>query len=239
MSTCVNHPEASASAFCRSCGRALCEACQVKAQGTIFCEEHQPESKKVEKNAMEATAPNPNPILNAPPERAYPPPVPPYAAPAAPVDSSVNPGLAFLLGLIPGVGAIYNGQYAKGLIHVVVLGMLFSIANNHELNGGFEGLFVLSIFAWFFYMAFEAYHTAKRRMMGLPVEEFSGLMAGRDAKRANFPAGPIALMAVGVVFLLANFDLIRLRDLMRFWPVGLIGMGAYLLYLRVLPAKSE
>ena len=41
-----------------------------------------------------------------------------------------------LLGLIPGVGAIYNGQYAKGLVHAVVFGLLVSaIANGHG-NGG-------------------------------------------------------------------------------------------------------
>ena len=31
----------------------------------------------------------------------------------------ISPGLAFFLGWIPGVGAIYNGQYAKGLVHAV------------------------------------------------------------------------------------------------------------------------
>jgi len=43
----------------------------------------------------------------------------PYVQPpVSPVFSGVNntsPALAFLLGLIPGVGAIYNGQYVKGL----------------------------------------------------------------------------------------------------------------------------
>ena len=31
-----------------------------------------------------------------------------------------NPSVAAVLGLIPGVGAMYNGQYFKGLIHVVI-----------------------------------------------------------------------------------------------------------------------
>ena len=155
-------------------------------------------------------------------------------------DASVNPGFAFLLGLIPGVGAIYNGQYAKGLIHVVVLGLLFAIAGSHELNGGFEALFGLSIAAWFFYMAFEAYHTAKRRMMGLPVDEFSSLIRMDQNSNANaFPAGPIFLIIAGIFFLLANFDLIRMRDVIRFWPLALIGIGAYMLYIRLSAAKKS
>jgi len=225
---CVNHPESASTAFCRSCGKALCDTCQYKLNGTIYCQEHRP---------MDTTT---NPA------GANPQPADPYGSPYATAyqqpqqqvaDPSINPGFAFLLGLIPGVGAIYNGQYAKGLIHVVVLGMLFAIAGSHELNGGFEALFGLSIAAWFFYMAFEAYHTAKRRMLGLPVDEFSSLIR-MDQNNQAFPAGPIFLIIAGVFFLLANFDLIRLRDVMRFWPLGLIGAGAYMLYVRVSAAKK-
>ena len=55
-----------------------------------------------------------------------------------------SPGFAFLLGLIPGVGAIYNGQYAKGLIHVVILGLLISITSSGAA-GDLEPLFGLLI----------------------------------------------------------------------------------------------
>ena len=65
-------------------------------------------------------------------------------------------------GVIPGVGAIYNGQYAKGLIHAVVFGLLISIVNGLH-HGPLEPLFALLIGAWVFYMAFEAYHTARKR----------------------------------------------------------------------------
>ena len=176
-----------------------------------------------------------------------PPPVDPYGSPyqAFPqqqrhpvVDNSISPGLAFLLGLIPGVGAIYNGQYAKGLVHVVVLGLLITIINSRELNGGFEPLFGISIATWFFYMAFEAYHTAKRRMLGQRVDEFSSLIHLNENASA-LPIGPIVLIAVGVFFLLANFDLIRVRDIMRFWPLGLIAIGSYMLYLRMSNRNSR
>ena len=38
-----------------------------------------------------------------------------------------NPAAAAVLGLIPGVGAMYNGQFFKGLIHVVIFAVLVSI----------------------------------------------------------------------------------------------------------------
>lgn len=233
---CFLHPEAPATAFCRQCGKALCDACQYKWQGTVFCQEHRPYPQEF--NPME----NPNPQAAGAAAAAAP--HDPYASPYSTagyqaqqqqqvVDPSVNPGFAFLLGVIPGVGAIYNGQYAKGLIHVIVLGLLITIASSHDLNGGFEALFGLSIAAWFFYMAFEAYHTAKRRMMGQPVDEFSSLLNMDQNSASRFPAGPLFLIFAGVFFLLANFDLIRVRDVIRFWPLALIGLGAYMLYVRV------
>ena len=54
---------------------------------------------------------------------------PPVASASAP-----NPGLAALLGLIPGVGAMYNGQYAKGVIHLIVFADSWSIWQTHTTS---------------------------------------------------------------------------------------------------------
>src|ERR1700686_2632835 len=152
---CVNHPDLPAIAYCRACGKPLCEACRVSAGGTVYCQEHAPVG------AASAPAAESSP---------YTAPVP--APSGAPIpDAGASPGLAFLLGLIPGVGAIYNGQYVKGLIHVIVLGVLISIVSSGEASGGMEPLFGMMIGVWVFYMAFEAYHTAKKRQMGQAVEE--------------------------------------------------------------------
>ena len=79
--------------------------------------------------------------------------------------ADVSPGLALFLGMIPGVGAIYNGQYAKGLVHAMILGVLVSIADSRAAHG-LEPVFVMTVMAWMAYMAFEAYHTARKRRVG-------------------------------------------------------------------------
>jgi len=132
------------------------------------------------------------------------------------------------------VGAIYNSQYVKGLVHVVVFGMIISILSSGAAEG-FEPLFGFMIPAWILYMAFEAYHTAKRRLYGYTVDEFSGLVPLR--RKHGFPAGPILLMAIGVLFLLNTMDLLRIRDIVRYWPLMLIALGGYLLYERLVPAR--
>ncbi len=147
-----------------------------------------------------------------------------------PVNPGVSPGLAFILGLIPGVGAIYNGQYAKGVVHVLILGLLISITSS-DASGGLEPLFGLLISVFWFYMAFEAYHTARRRMLGETVDEFSSLVDLRGGKRA--PVLPVVLIVLGALFLLNNLEIFRLRDLLRYWPVLLIVAGAWMLYEQV------
>jgi hypothetical protein len=81
-------------------------------------------------------------------------------------------------------------------------------------------------------MPFEAYHTAKRRQMGVPVEEWSSLL-GPAPRTSGVPLGPIILIGIGVIFLLDTLHILAFREFGRFWPVILIVLGAYLLYSRL------
>jgi hypothetical protein len=217
---CVNHPDLPAIAYCRECGKPLCEACRVGVGGTVYCQEHAPAVR-----AGTAAAPESSPYTT---------PEPAAVRARGPIpDAGASPGLAFLLGLIPGVGAIYNGQYVKGLIHVVVLGILISIVSSSEASGGLEPLFGMMIGVWVFYMAFEAYHTARKRQLGQPVDEFSSLVPLHGQQHASFPVGPAILIAIGLLFLLNNMEIIRFSQIIRYWPIALIALGAYMLYERM------
>jgi TM2 domain-containing membrane protein YozV len=225
---CLNHPDAQAVAYCRECGKALCETCRRQSDGTIYCEEHAPAPAW---NA--APSPPPPPYAAPEPPRYQSPEPTPYTSQAPrPVDPGASPGLAFLLGFIPGVGAIYNGQYVKGLVHVVILGVLIAFVSSDEVGVNMQPLFGMMIAAWVFYMAFEAYHTAKKRQMGLPVDEFSSIVP-RRGQPSRFPVAPAFLIAVGLLFLLHNLNIIRLGELIHYWPVALICLGVYMLYERL------
>lgn len=203
-------------AYCRSCGKPLTEDTAKVAHGTVYCEDHLPQEAQ-EQAPPQAQAANPYSS--------------PYGAARAVPNPGVSPGLAFLLGLIPGVGAIYNGQYAKGLVHVLVLGLMISI-NSTDAAGGLEPLFVMLTSVFWFYMAFEAYHTARRRMLGEPVDEFSSLVQIRNTP-GSVPVVPVALIGLGVLFLLNNLELLRLRVVLRYWPALLILAGVWMLYARM------
>ena len=206
-------------AYCRICGKALAPEDQHPALGTIYCAEHVPAATPPPPSQSPWTAPP-----SAPPPS------------GAPNPNAASPGLAFILGLIPGVGAIYNAQYAKGLFHVVIFGLLLSMANADSV-GDMQPLFAMLAPVWVFYMAFEAYHTAKKREQGIPVDEFSSVLPG--ANTAAAPVGPVIMIGLGVLFLLNNLGLLRFSQIFKFWPVALIGLGIYLLIERTRSPKSE
>lgn len=215
---CQNHPDIPATAYCRACGKPVCDSCRRDAYGTVYCEEHVP---------AQAAA-------SAPPSFAAPPPNPPYSAPVPPPPgygrTDVSPALAFFLGLIPGVGAIYNGQYAKGLVHAIVWGVLMSIASSDRTHG-LEPVFVMLVIAWWAYMALEAHHTAHRLQRGEPVDEYSSLLNLRGGSH-RAPVAAIGLIVLGVLLLLHTLDLLNFEYVARYWPVLLIAAGVYLLWDR-------
>jgi Domain of unknown function (DUF5668) len=228
---CYLHPDVAAIAFCRSCGRPLCTYCQRPAEGTVFCQEHVPAPYPDQPGAS-APPPDPGPYT-APGGGSgpYPPPPNPYYAPPPPPGVRTSPLAAFWLGFIPGVGAIYNGQYLKGLVHAIITGLLISLTNAADNTAG-EPLLAMLICAFWCYMPFEAYHTAKKRQMGVPVDEWSSLMAPQS-RAGRVPIGPIILIGIGVIFLLDTLHLVDFREFGRFWPVLLILVGAYMLYARI------
>ncbi|MFB3829448.1 MAG: B-box zinc finger protein [Bryobacteraceae bacterium] len=208
---CLNHPEVPAVAYCRTCGKALCAECKRTSQGIIYCAEHAPAEYAAPESPYTAPAPQP----------------------AAVVQAECSPALACILGFIPGVGAIYNGQYAKGLVHAIIFGLLVSIMGSHA-EGSFGPMFGVLLTAWIFYMAIEAFHTCRRRRLGEEVDEFSSLVNLRG-RAGTFPAGALVLIALGVVLLLDTMNILRFREIARYWPVLLILAGLYMLYARIAP----
>lgn len=136
---CVNHIGVEAKAFCQNCGKALCATCVRNLPGgQVLCEPCYVAWQGLQQ---------------------------PFAAPAP---GAPNPVLAACLGVIPGVGAMYNGQVIKGLIHVVIFAVLVNMADHFGIFGIFIG-------AWVLYQVFDAYHTAAARRDGLPLPDPLGL----------------------------------------------------------------
>lgn len=140
-----------------------------------------------------------------------------------------NPVVAALLGCIPSVGAIYNGEYMKALVHFFIFGGTISLLESGAARG-LEPLLGMFLAAFIIYMPIEAYQTAKRRAAGLVPAPSGWEMPGAKEGKAT-PIGPLVLIVLGVLFLLNNFLPYHFHVL-RFWPVALIALGGWMLWKR-------
>ena len=234
---CANHVEVPAVAYCRTCGKPLCSTCTRDVRGVIYCEE----CLASQMSGTIPPPPGPGTVLPGTPRRAY--------------DNS--PGLAAILGFIPGVGAMYNGEYAKGFIHVLIFASLIWAADH------VSGIFGIGIAAFVLYMPIEAYRTAKAKQMGVaPPDPFGfnnmnlfgsanqptpaaagGTAAAlpvegqpvpvEESPSSRVPIGAIVLIGLGVIFLLDQFGWWHFDWFGRFWPLILIAIG-----IRVLMKRS-
>jgi hypothetical protein len=168
MNTTTNTNE-TVVAYCRTCGKPLSEHAKREVYGVIYCED-------CLASRVHGTVPGANPAGTVP-----------TAAAVAYVPSLPNPSLAFILGFIPGVGAMYNGQVAKGFVHVGIFALLVSILSNGA--GGMEPLFGLLLAGFIFYMAFDAHQTAKALRFGQPVPDHLRILQTLEGMGMKSEAG--------------------------------------------------
>lgn len=147
-------------------------------------------------------------------------------APNLPVKSDVNPGLAAFLGFVPGLGAVYNGEYLKALIHVLIFGGIIALLNS-DLPDGYDAFFGIALGCFYCYMPVEAYRTAKARREGKV--ETSDALAFESRK----PIGALVLIGIGALLLLKNFGLLDREWFSKLWPIGLIVLGCWLVWDRM------
>ena len=237
---CTVHQDTPATAYCRTCGKAMCAQCYRTVHGVIYCEDCL--ASRVSGAAV-------TPV-----------------AVATPV--STSPGLAAILGFIPGVGAMYNGQFIKGLIHVGVFATLVAM-QTMDIPDGLHAFLGLGIAFWVFYQVFDAYKTAKARMYGLPAPDPFGIertfgggthppiatvtpmttpgqavppgyvppvvpvyVPPPQETRQPSPVGAVILIGLGVLFLLNTMGLWHFHWVGRMWPLILIALGVWLFIRR-------
>ena len=219
---CVNHAQTPAAAYCRTCGKPLCTICSRQVMGVIYCE-----------NCLAERVAG-----TVPPKTAYQPPAGqgPVTRVAPSTGSGPNPALAGILGAIPfGVGAVYVGQYTKGLAHLIIF-ILLVIGANHATSDTMGSLFGISIAAFIFYQIIDAIKSARAIQAGQPAPDPFGLGSMfSTGERADFskgvPTGAIVLIGLGVLFLLHNLG-IWFLEVETLWPILLIGLGIWLLAKR-------
>jgi hypothetical protein len=205
---CAVHSEVDATGFCRNCGKAMCATCVRPVRDVLYCEDCLATVLGHPAPVAAQTASAPPPIPASP----LPPVVPPAGGP--------NPVLAFFLGFLPGLGAFYNEQYGKGMIHLAIFLVLFIAGVNGAMSGGAEAALWICISALWIYMPIDALRVAQAKRSGQTLAD------PLDNVARNRPIGPIVLIGAGILLLLNNFDWFPWYRIQQFFfPAILIGVG--------------
>jgi hypothetical protein len=158
---------------------------------------------------------------------ATPPALPPGYAPAVGLPKS--PFAAVVLSLLfPGLGQIYNGQLHKAFAFFG--GFVASIFACVQINPMPFALFIPFVLLYSYVDAWKSATAINNRFLGGKAEpEEEGLES---------PVWGGVLVAVGLVLLLHNLDLIDLARFQRYWPVLLILAGVYFIRRSLEARKS-
>lgn len=231
---CANHSDQAAVAFCRTCGKPLCNQCTRDVRGVIYCESCL--AARLEGAPAPGTYTPPSP---PPPPNVYPPIggafVP--SGPGVPLSTGPNPTVAGILaGFFPfGVGAVYCSQYAKGLAHLAIMVFLI-VGQTQDIPDYMHAVLGLGMGFFYIYQIIDAVRTARALQLGEAPPDPFGLASmfggggpnppgGEKTSTTKIPTAAVVLIGLGVLFLINTvFDF----SLHRYWPLVLIILGVYL-----------
>ena len=198
--TCNYHPKNSATVQCGQCARPLCPACDHRIRGFPFCQDCIVAGVEMLRYRQSRST-DPHVIRR-----------------------KTSPFVATLLSFfVPGLGAAYNGQTSKAIVHFAIFASFFQMA---VVTDGVT-FFVLGVIGTWLFAAVDACRTAQLMRAGLAPD------AEEDAITRQLYGNPIAwgatLVILGSVFLahtLLGFQFPVRRTL----PVALVVLGAYMLF---------
>jgi hypothetical protein len=185
---------------CNQCGRALCPACDHRIRGFPFCQDCIITGVELLRHQQSRLTGN------------------------QVVRRKTSPFVATFLSLfVPGLGAAYNGQTSKAIVHFAIFASFFQMA---VITDGVS-FFVLGIFGTWLFAAVDACRTAQLMRAGLAPD------AEEDAITRQLYGNPLAwgvtLIVLGTMFL--SHTLLGLQfPMRRALPVALVILGAYILF---------
>jgi len=129
----------------------------------------------------------------------------------------------FLSFFVPGLGAAYNGQTSKAIVHFAIFASFFQMA---VVTDGVT-FFVLGVFATWLFAAVDACRTAQLMRAGLAPDAEEDVIARQ--LYGNPLAWGVTLVTLGLAFL--SHTLLGIQfPVRRALPVVLVILGSYVLF---------
>jgi len=194
---CGYHSKNPAVVQCNQCARWLCPACDHRVRGFPFCQDCIVAGVELLRH---------------------------HATPSHIVRRKSSPFVATLLSFVPGLGAAYNGQTSKAIVHFAIFASFFQMA---VLTQGGIAFFVLGVLGTWLFAAVDACRTAQLMRAGLSPDAEEDVIARR--LYGNPFAWGTTLIIIGTLFLLHTLLGVTL-PIKELLPVALVALGAYMLF---------
>ncbi len=196
---CAYHSHNGATVSCNGCGKPLCPACDHRIKGFPYCQDCIVLGVDLLRNHYQSSG-------------------------SSHVKAQTSPFAALILSFIcPGLGAAYNGQTHKALIHFAISVGLFQMAINLKMP-----LLAFGVLGMWLYSAVDAWKTARLIRSGAKPDLAEDILVQRFS--GNPKLWGILLTILGVTFLLRMLLGDGFSHLMGiFLPFFLIGLGLYIL----------
>ncbi|HYV07130.1 MAG TPA: hypothetical protein VFB82_21210 [Blastocatellia bacterium] len=191
---CSYHSSSTARVQCVSCSRSLCSACDHRIKGYPYCQD-------CILRGVEGLS-----------TYRY-----------QPYGSRSRAFIATLLALVPGMGAVYNRQNIKAVVHFFTIVGLFQMTKAHLASG----LFALAGFVCYIYSIIDANRTAHAIARGESAAADEDRFKKSLIKKA--PVLGVFFIIAGLVFVINILRPVALLGLAKLFPVLLILLGGYLL----------
>lgn len=204
---CSYHTKNPAVVQCNQCARWLCPACDHRVKGFPFCQDCIVAGVELLRHHSHA---HPSHILRR----------------------KSSPFVATLLSFVPGLGAAYNGQTSKAIVHFAIFASFFQMA---VMTQGMH-FFVLGVLGTWLFAAVDACRTAQLMKSGLSPDAEEDVIARR--LYGNPFAWGITLIILGTLFLLHTLLGVQL-PIKELLPVALVALGAYMLFDYLRRGKSS
>ena len=194
---CSYHSTVDSQEYCSTCSKALCAECSHRIKGKVFCQDCLVRGAEWAASVKDLHMP------------------------------TDAPKRAAALSLIPGMGAVYNGDYQRAIVQFAVFAALIIMGDE------VHGIFGFGAFVFLVFTMFDSYRVAEANLHSRVDEKQAKAPPAKDNTVAVWG---VLLIVLGMVFLLKNF--IHFYFLNRMWPLAFIALGAYLV-IRSLREREE
>src|SRR6201988_2457691 len=150
---CNYHPKSPAMVQCSSCARPLCQACDHRIRGFAFCQDCIVAG--VDALRFRQSQPTGQQVIRR----------------------KTSPFIATFLSLfVPGLGAAYNGQTSKAIVHFAIFASFFQMA---VVTDGDILFFVFGVIGTWLYAGVDAFRTAQLIRAGLSLDRSDDFITQR------------------------------------------------------------